>query len=78
MSALVMTTIPDGVSVRVFKEGQKIDFSKYVLRWKDNLIFAIEEVEVPKNLTAGGLISFARATFKNANPDNIITKRNLQ
>lgn len=78
MSSLVMTQIPDGISVRVFQDSQKGEFSRYVLRWKKELIFAIEKIDVPQNLTAKGLIDFARATFKNSDINNIITKRNLQ
>lgn len=78
MSSIVMTNIPDGISVRVFKDNQKGEFSRYVLHWKKELIFAIENVEVPQNLTAKGLIEFARAQFKSVDSDKIITKRNLQ
>ena len=73
-----MTTIPDGISVRVFKDNERGEFAKYMLKWKKELLFAIENIEVPQNLTAKGLIDFARAKFKSADPDTIITKRNLQ
>jgi hypothetical protein len=76
MKHMAMIKIPDGKEVRIFKENQLGQFSRYVLRNKKKLIFALEKIVVPENLTAKGLIEFAEQAKLNFS-DQIITKRNL-
>lgn len=76
MNSIVVLNIPNGISVRVFKEKEKMDFAKYMLKWKKDLVYAIENIEVPKNLSARGLIQFAQSIPESHK--DMITKRNLQ
>lgn len=71
---IVVTQIPEGRQVDVFKK--KAEFAKFVLKAKKKLIFALEDIEIPDNLTAKGLIQFA-LSIQVQYKDNLITRGSL-
>lgn len=71
---IVVTQIPEGRQVDVFKK--KAEFAKFVLKAKKKLIFALEDIEIPDNLTAKGLVQFAES-IQVQYKDNLITRGSL-
>lgn len=69
MSTLVMTKIPDGRQVNRFTDKQIVESSKFIMKNLKNLVYAIENIEVPDNLTAKGLLDFTVAAKRNPNSD---------
>ena len=75
---IVMTKIDKGIQVHTFKSTNDDvrRYAKHLISIKGSLIFALEDIEVPQNLTAKGLIQFAeglRKTHKN----DLILKQHL-
>lgn len=75
---LVMTKIDRGIQVHTFKPtaDDVKRYAKHLLANKGSLIFAIEDIEIPQNLTAKGLIQFAEGLRK-THTDDLILKQHL-
>lgn len=69
MKNLAMIHIDKGLEVRVFKQGQKGDFSRYVIHNAEKLICAIENIEIPNDLTSKALIAFTWTAKSDPNSD---------
>lgn len=64
---LVFQNIDKGIMVKLFKDNERGDYGRYVIKNKKSIIFTVDNIEVPDNLTAKGLLDFTSAIDTNSN-----------